>query len=71
MQASAGAAALFTDRSGRISAAIWANGDVCDPNTLKLTGSYQVVGGGIHSNGDVSVNGNSSDPSVYTVRWNT
>lgn len=66
LQASAGAAALFTERTGRVSAAIWANGDNCDPNTLKLTGSYQVVGGGIHSNGDVQVNGNASEPSVYT-----
>jgi hypothetical protein len=66
MKATTSAGSIFTERGGSVSATIYANATDCDPNTLTLNGSHQVIGGGIHSNGDVHINGNESDPSVYS-----
>jgi hypothetical protein len=66
MKATTDAGSIFTERGGAVSATIYANSPDCDPNTLTLNGSHQVIGGGIHSNGDVHINGNTADPSVYT-----
>jgi len=66
MMATTGAGSIFTERGGAVSSTIYANATNCDPNTLKLTGSQQLIGGGIHSNGDVHINGNTANPSIYT-----
>ena len=65
MVATVGAGAVFTGREGSIRAAIWADGD-CTPQTLNLTGSYQEIIGGMHSNACLQINGNMSEPSYYS-----
>ena len=66
MMATTDAGSIFTRQSGSVRSTIYANATTCDPNTLKLTGSQQLIGGGIHSNGDVHINGNNDHPSIYT-----
>jgi hypothetical protein len=66
MTATTDAGSIFTERGGAVSSTIYANATNCDPNTLNLSGSQQLIGGGIHSNGDVHINGNTDHPSVYT-----
>jgi hypothetical protein len=66
MQASASAGSIFNLSHTSVGAAIWANALDCDPNTLKLTGSAQIVNGSAHSNGDLQIEGNESEPSVFT-----
>lgn len=66
MQASAAAGSVYMPSRPSVGAAIWANSTECDPNTLKLTGSCQIVDGSVHSNGDLNIDGNTNDPSVFT-----
>jgi hypothetical protein len=66
MKATTRAASVFTERGGAVNSTIYANATECDPNTLKLTGSQQLIGGGIHSNGNIHIQGNTDHPSVYT-----
>jgi hypothetical protein len=66
MKATTSAGSIFTESTGSIRGAIYANATDCDPNTLTLGGSQQRISGGLHSNGDLSISGNTDHPSVYT-----
>ena len=68
MAATAEAAGLLTDRYPAVANAIWADAD-CEHSTVcKLSGSYQEVDGGIHSNAnlDLSGVGTIANPAVFT-----
>ena len=63
--ATAKAGAVFEQTFASYFSAIYAGG-YCTPTTLDLTGSYQHVVGGIHSNGTIKLSGNAANPSVYS-----
>ena len=65
----AAAGALWPGSGPRVTSAIgraiWANG-TCTPTTLDLTGSYQYIVGGLHSNGTIKISGNVAYPTYIS-----
>lgn len=64
-QATATAGAVYEQESSTYLSALYAIG-TCIPQTLDLTGSYQEVNGGIHSNANLSIQGSTANPSQIT-----
>ena len=65
-RATARAGAVYEQLTSSYFSAIYAGG-TCAPTTLDLTGSYQYLVGGMHSNGTIMLSGNASSPSYYSM----
>ncbi len=63
--ASAQAGSVYEQSTASYFTTIYAGG-TCTPTTLDLTGSYQYLVGGMHSNGTIKINGNAASPSYYS-----
>lgn len=64
MAATVDAAAKYIASRPTLTSAIWADG-TCE-KAMNLSGSFQYLIGGIHSNGDLSISGNAANPSYYS-----
>jgi hypothetical protein len=64
-KATADAGAIYEQQTSSFFSAIYAGGN-CTPHTLDLSGSYQYIAGGVHSNGNIQILGSTGNPSYYS-----
>jgi hypothetical protein len=63
--ATADAGAVYEQETSSYYSAIYAGG-TCTPHNLDLSGSYQYLVGGMHSNSNIDILGNAAEPSYYS-----
>jgi hypothetical protein len=73
MAATTRSAALLNDKTNAANHAIWADADCPNSTVCKISGSYQEIEGGIHSNADLEMLGvgTGDDPALITgtLEW--
>jgi hypothetical protein len=64
-KATADAGAIYEQQTSSFFSAIYAGGN-CTPHTLDLSGSEQIIIGGVHSNGNIQILGSTGHTSYYS-----